>query len=540
MRFISEQDAIDLIKDNDTLAVSSSIGWSVPEVLLAKLEEVYHKTKHPSNLTLSMGIVPGAFNYDNVGGNHLVEKGLVGKLITSHVGSSKKLEKCILNNQFPTYTIPLGVYGKLVRAISAGDIGYLTNIGLNTFADPRVSGCKANDVSDEKMVELVNIDGVEQLLYKSFPIDICFIKASCVDRCGNVSISDEVIKGEQKELAAATHNSNGIVVIEVNRIVKKIKTSEVAIHKSLVDYVVVAKSDNCYSREYSNYTLSKICHKKNKNFGVNDKLNSRKICARRAFLELECNDVVNLGVGVPEGVAVVAHEENFLDKLTLSIEMGPLGGIPLGGQAFGASLGAEAIMNSIYTMDLYDGGYLDVAILGLAEVDKIGNVNVSKFNGRIAGPGGFINISQSTKKIIFVGTFTSIGLKENIINNELVIDKEGKVKKFKETVDQITFSAKSAIDNKQDVLYVTERAVFKLTNDGLVLIEIAPGIDLDKDILNQMEFKPLVSEELSLMPGKIFSEGSMCVSNELNKLKIINNIRNSFKIKRKKLFIQKV
>lgn len=512
MKIISELEAIKLIKDNDTLGIgTSSAGWTVPEALLRKLGEVYHKDKHPQNITLCTAVTQGAFNDEKLGVNHLIEEGLVGKLISAYVNAGKSFSKCISNNQFATYTIPLGVYGKLLRAMISKETGYLTHIGLNTFIDPRIEGGKLNEKATEDIVKLVQIENQEKLLYKTFPIDVCFIRASYCDREGNVSFSKEPIIGDQVELASATHNQGGIVIVQVNKIVKQIPPKEVGIHKSLVDYVVVCKDIYSYSENYQRYK-SKVFNKKRKTIKEKQKdilLDARKICGRRACLELEKNNVINLGVGMPEIIALIAKEEKIFNDMTLSIEMGPLGGIPLGGKAFGASLYPEAIMSITQTMDLYDGGYLNVSVLGLAEMDKYGNVNVSKFNNRVTGPGGFIDISQNTKKIIFIGTFTSGNLKQNIENNELKIIEEGKIKKFKQNVEQITFSANEALKNNQEVLYITERAVFQLTKEGVMLIEIAPGIDLNKDIIAHMEFEPKISKSLKIMDERIFKEEKM-------------------------------
>lgn len=418
--------------------------------------------------------------------------------------------------------------------MTSNESGYLTKIGLNTFADPRIEGCKANEKATEDIVELVTIGNQENLFYKTFPINICFIKASYADREGNISFSKEPIIGDQVELASATHNQGGIVVIQVSKMVKKISPKEVSIHKSLIDYVVVCKDLYSYSEEYSKYK-SKLFNKKKKKIKEkkqNIPLNARKICGRRACLELEKDSVVNLGVGMPESVAKVAKEEKIFRDITLSVEMGPLGGIPLGGKAFGASLYPEAIMSITQTMDLYDGGYLNISVLGLAEMDQYGNVNVSKFNNRIAGPGGFIDISQTTKKIIFVGTFTSGNLKEKIEQNQLKILEEGTTKKLKERVDQITFSAKAALKNHQEVLYITERAVFQLTDRGIELIEIAPGIDLEKDILQQMEFKPIIAKKLKIMDERIFN------TNKMNLQLNLNSEENQYQSKEKKKYKQ--
>lgn len=529
MKIISELEAINLIKDNDTLGIgTSSVGWTVPEALLKKLGEVYHEKKHPRNITLCTAVTPGAFDEEKKGVNHLTEEGLISKLISAHVTAGKTFSKCISNNQFATYTIPLGIYGKLLRSMITRETGYLTRIGLNTFADPRLEGCKANKKATENIVELVKIGNEEKLYYKTFPINVCFVRASFADEKGNLSFSQEPIIGDQIEMCAATHNQGGIVIAQVNKLVKNIPPKEVSIHKSLVDYVVVCEDTYSYSEDYLKYdsNLFNKTKKLIKEKPKNAQLDIRKMCGRRVCLELEPNNVINLGVGLPESVALVAKEEKILEDITLSVEMGPLGGVPLGGKEFGASLYPEAIMSINQTIDLYDGGYLDVSVLGLAEMDKYGNVNVSKFNNRIAGPGGFIDISQNTKKIIFVGTFTSQNLKEKIENKQLKILEEGKIKKLKKKVEQISFSAQEALKNNQEVLYITERAVFKLTEKGITLIEIAPGIDLEKDILSNMEFKPIISKNLKLMDERLFSENLMGISFKKEENKKTNLLTN--------------
>lgn len=497
-KFVNATEAVKLIKDKDTVGISGSGGCGSPEGLLKALEERYQLESHPKKITITSGISPGNASFDNVGLNHLTGEGLVARAICAHFGMPKAFEKSALNNQFSAYALPLGVYGHLLRAIAGHKPGVITKVGLQTFIDPCLEGGKLNKKARKEhlnLISLYNINFEDYLFYKAFPINVALIKASFTDKFGNVSLIDEACLGEQKELASAVHNSGGIVICEVEKKVKEIKAQDLVIHKSLVDYIVINKPNKKYGDfnwpnphpELTGKEPIKLDQIKEMEF------NERKICGRRALLEIKPNTVINLGIGMPEAVSMVAKEENVFQNFTLSVEMGPLGGIPVKGVGFGSSINPECLNSTTDTFDLYDGGYLDLAILGLAQVDKYGNVNVSKFKNRLTGPGGFINITQSTKKLIFLGTFTSKNGEKKFINN----------------VEQITFSGKRALKNNQEVLYITEKAVFKLIKKGLELIEIAPNIDLQNDILNNMEFKPLVSKNLKTMDEKIFKKEKM-------------------------------
>lgn len=514
-KFITCDQAVEYIKDNDTLGISGSGGSGSAEGLLKALNQRFTNQNHPRNLTITSGIVPGDLSSDLIGINNLAAKGLVGKAICSQVGKGKLFETAVMNNQFPTFCIPLGVYGHLLRAIAGHKPGVLTHVGLNTFADPRIEGCRANLKAQEteNIVELLDINGTNQLLYKAFPINVAFIKASLADELGNISLKWEPIIGEQYELAIATHNSGGIVIVEVENIVPAhtIPAKEVLIHNKLVDYVVVHKQElrkdeyNFPNHRPELIGLTRIIPQSNEL----SPLTNRKICGRRSALELRKDYLVNLGIGMPDQVAVVAKEEGIYEDLCLSIEMGPMGGIPIGGNAFGASINPDAIISTASTFDMYDGGILDLTVVGLAEVDEQGNVNVSKFGPKVTGPGGFINITQNTPKVIFQGTMTAGGLVEEIKDGKLVIVKEGTQRKFINKVQQITFSSNYAKEHNQEILYVTERAVFQLLPEGLTLIEIAPGIDLQKDVLDQMDFTPVISPNLKLMDERIFQNQLM-------------------------------
>lgn len=515
MKIIDAKEVAKLIKDGDTVAVSGSGGSGSPEALLNSIMTSFKKSGHPWNLTVTTGISPGNLTNNDVGMNMLAYPGLVGKAICAHLGMGRVFGNAIGKNQFPAFAIPLGVFNHLLRAIAGHEPGVLTHVGLNTFADPRIEGCCANDKAKKlkPMVEVVKLDNKEYLLYKSFPINVCILKATYADEDGNVSLEHEAVIGEQYEMAAATHNSGGTVIVQVEKIVPKgsLRARNVLIHSKLVDYVVVAEPDlslgeyniPVYRPEVTGDTkidLETIPPKP---------LDERKVCGRRSAMELKKGYAINLGVGMPDSVAAVAAEEGFSEDLYLSVESGPMGGVPVGGIAFGASINPDSVISTADNFDMYNGGVLDMAIVGLAEVDKEGNVNVSKFGTRVTGPGGFINITQNTKKVIFMGTFTASGLEVEVGNGKLNIVNDGTNFKFVDKVQQITFSAKNALNNNQEILYVTERAVFKLTKNGVTLIEIAPGVDLEKDILGKMAFKPVISKDLKLMDERIFKDGKM-------------------------------
>lgn len=515
MKVITKEEVASFIRDNDTVLISGSGGSGSPEALLKNVMDSYLETGHPKNLTVSCGISPGNLTNDDVGMNMLAKPGLVGKAICAHLGMGRVFGEAIGTNKFPAFAVPLGVINHLYRAIASHEIGVLTHIGLNTFADPRIEGCRANELAkkEKPIVSLVSVDKKEALLYHTFPVHVALLKGTFADTDGNISLEHEAVIGEQYNMAIAVHNNGGIVIVQVEEIKEKgtLRARDVLIHSSYVDYVVVSKPDLSLGEYNMPLYRPEVTGDKKismTNIKIRD-LDERKICGRRSAMELHYKDVVNLGVGMPDSVANVAAEEGFADDIYLSVESGPTGGVPIGGVAFGGSINPDSVIATAEQFDAYNGGSLDIAIVGIAQVDQFGNVNVSKFGTRVTGPGGFINITQSTSKIIFMGTFTAKGLEEEIVDGKLVIKEEGTSKKFIKELEQITFSAKNAIINHQHILYVTERAVFELTKDGLLLIEIAPGVDLQKDILEQMEFMPLISDSLKVMDERIFKDEKM-------------------------------
>ncbi|MFZ5644738.1 MAG: acyl CoA:acetate/3-ketoacid CoA transferase [Bacillota bacterium] len=513
-KIITAEEAVKIIKDNHTIAVSGFCGFGAPEELLVEIEKRFLKTGSPKYLTVMN--CAGCGDGKDRGMNHFGNEGMVRKVYCGHIGLAPKLGRLVAENKAEGYCVPQGVTVHILRAIAGKKPGVLTHVGLRTFADPRLEGCKTNAISHEEVVRLLNIDEKDYLFYKAFPIDVALIRGTTSDERGNITMEKEALFLEQLLMAQAAKNSGGIVIAQVERIAKygTLRPKEVKVPGVFVDYVVTASPENhCQSFAYDTYNESWSGELKIPLEGLGTiPLNERKICARRASMELRPNDIVNLGIGVSEGVSNIASEEGFSNELTLTIEAGTIGGIPAGGLGIGASYNPDAIIEQCFQFDFYDGGGIDVAFLGMAQVDKEGNVNVSKFNGRVVGPGGFINITQNAKRVVFCGTFTAGGLKVSTGDGRLKIVNEGRQIKFKELVDQITFSGRYAFETGQKIMYITERAVFENGRDGLVLTEIAPGVDLQKDILNNMEFKPIVSENLKLMKENIFRNEPMGIA----------------------------
>lgn len=509
-KLVSAKEAVKLIKDGDTVAFGGFVGAAHAEEVTAAIQASFLESSQPRDLTVVYAAGQG--DGKERGLNHLGEEGLVKRIVGGHWGLVPRLQKLALENKLSAYNLPQGVISHLFRDIAAGKLGVLTHVGLKTFADPRLEGGKINDVSkkDIDLVKVVNIEGEERLLYKAFPINVGIIRATYADTQGNCTMEHEGALAETLAIAQAAKNSGGKVIVQVKQVVEygSLDARKVKIPGIYVDAIVVASEENhrqtfgtYYNPAYSGEIRVPV------DSLAPLPLSERKIIARRAAMELIPDAVVNLGIGMPEGVASIAAEEG-LTGMVLTTESGTIGGIPAGGGDFGVTTNPDCVLEQPAQFDFYDGGGLDVAFLGLAQMDVHGNINVSKFGPKIAGCGGFINITQNARKVIYCGTFTAGGLKVSVAEGKLKIDQEGKSKKLIGEVEQVTFSGAYAQEKGQPVLYITERAVFKLTPEGVELTEIAPGIDLQKDVLDQMDFKPIM-KDVKTMDERIFRDALM-------------------------------
>ncbi|MFZ5595847.1 MAG: acyl CoA:acetate/3-ketoacid CoA transferase [Bacillota bacterium] len=510
-QFLSAPEAVKIVRDNDLVIIEGAGGGLLePSALIDALARRYTADGEPKNLTLVH--VSGLGDNHESGLNRLALPGLARTVIGGHWGMAPKMCDLAAKEEVEAFNLPQGVMSQLMREIAGGRLGLITHVGLRTFVDPRVEGGKLNGRAKDSgrdVVQVININGRERLFYPVFSPNVAFIKGSTADERGNISFEREPAYLEALSVAQATRNKGGKVIVQVQRLARagSIDPRLVKIPGNLVDIVVVDPDQwQTVDRQY-NPGLSGEIRLPMSAIRPLD-MSERKIIARRAAMEVKPG-IINIGMGMPDGIANVAAEEGFYERITFCIEQGIYGGVPAGGVIFGTTYNPELIIDAPYQFDFFDGGGLGQAFLGMAQADRQGNVNVSKIGKRIIGTGGFVNISQNAKKVVFCGTFTGGGLKIGVRDGKLNILQEGKYVKFVDRVDQITFSGEYAVSSGQKVLYVTERAVFQLTAEGIELIEIAPGVNLERDILDRLAFRPGIAPGLKIMDERIFRDEPM-------------------------------
>ena len=517
VRFMSGPQAAELITDGATIAMLGNGGATVePRYVYRCIGQRYSQTGAPQQLNLIHSA--GIGNRGEEGLARFAQPGMTKRVIGGHWAWSPAMQALAVNGEIEAYNLPQGVICQQYREIAAKRPGLITKTGLGTFVDPRIGGGRLNDASPEDIVELIQFRGEEWLYFPPWTLDFGIIRATTADENGNLSFEDEVAFLEATAVAQAVHNCGGTVIAQVNKVLPagELNPQLVKVPGILVDVVVVDEDQQQTCQGFD----PALCGQARVELAELDPmpLDQRKIIARRAALELRPGMIYNLGFGIPDGVSTVLAEEGVADQLTATIEQGLVGGIPARGDIFGAAYNAEAFVDAPSQFDFYAGGGLDLTCLGMAQVDQAGNVNVSKFGSTIAGCGGFIDISQNAKECIFCGTFTAGGLRTKVEDGQLRIVQEGKFAKFLPQVEQITFSGKYAYQRKQPVRYITERAVFELSATGLVLTEIAPGIDLESQILALLDFELTVSPQLKTMDSNLFQPGLIGLASLFNEL----------------------
>jgi propionate CoA-transferase len=508
-KVVTAEAAAALVPDGATLLIDGSGGGvNEPARVLAALGERFLATGHPARLTV---VHPSGMGDGQGGGiDRLAHPGMVRKAIGGHWNWCPGMQKLATTEAIEAYCLPQGVMSHLFRAIANGSPGVITHVGLGTFVDPRIDCARLNTTARDTLVELITIKDREYLFYPSFKVDVAIIRGTTADEAGNITMEGEGLYAEVLSAAQAARNSGGIVIAQVKSLVKPgtLDPRTVKVPGVLVNAVVVDPQQRLSFATAADDSLTGAIRVATEELPALA-LGERKVIARRAAEELHSGDVANLGFGMPDGVATVLAEEGLGDEVTFTLEQGHIGGVPATGIDFGMARNQHAMIDAGYQFDWYDGGGLDVAILSFAQVDPKGNVNVSKFGGRIAGVGGFINISQGAKRVVFVGTLRAGTQRVALGAEGIRIEQEAKTAKFVPVLDQISFSGVYARRWNVPVVYVTERAVFELGDEGLVLTEVAPGLDLERDVLAQMAFRPQISKHLKTMNPRLFSASTM-------------------------------
>ncbi|WP_434034869.1 acyl CoA:acetate/3-ketoacid CoA transferase [Cupriavidus sp. a3] len=488
---MSPAEAALVVDDGATVAVTGSGGGVVePDAIFEAIERRFRNAEGAAGLTLVHSL--GLGDRNQRGSNRFAHDGMVRRVVGGHWTWSPRMQALAKDNRLEAYALPGGVIAHLLREIGAGRPGLITHVGLGTFVDPRNGGGRMNAAAKEDVVELLQLDGREYLRYKPFTVDVGIIRGTFADTAGNISLEEEPADLDGYAVALAAHNSGGKVIAQVREVVPagQLNPRNVAIPGALVDAVVVVPEQMQTYRGRFDPSLVGRGGEFRKPQASTDPL--KRIIARRAALELRPGDSLNFGFGASAQVASLIAERGKSDDYCLTIEQGIHGGHMIDDDLFGMAHHPSVIIDSPSQFDFYSGGGLDMAFLGMAEMDGAGNVNVSKLNGNVNGPGGFIDISQNAKTVVFCGTFDAKGSQVNIENGQVQVQQHGRIRKLVNEVSQVTFSGQQALSRGQRVLYVTERATFELKAEGVELIELAPGVNLQRDVLSQMDFAPVV------------------------------------------------
>lgn len=520
-KVMSADDAVKLIKNGQVMGTTGAGNLMIPETILSALERRFLKTGQPKNLTLFH--CTGFGNIRNAGLSHFGPEGLVKRVIGGHYGNSPRMADLVVKNKIEAYCLPQGVMDQLIRAAACGYPRVISHVGLGTFIDPRQDGGRLNQRTQGELVELVRIDGREYLSYKVVPLEVAIIRGTTADEDGNITMEYEPITLEVMSLAQAAKNRGGLVIAQVKRLAARgsLDPKLVKVPGILVDKIVVDQDQQQiyevedYNPVFSGEIRSPEVYSLVKGHKTEAKREKERMyIVRRAALELEPGAIINLGYGISQLLPRVVVQERIQDDITFTIEQGTIGGIPLTGMSGAAQVNPQAIIDRCYQFEFYQGGGLDIGFLSFGQLDREGNVNVSKLGPTVQGVGGFVDISQNAKKLVLCGLFTGSGTSLEVTEDRVRILKEGKYCKFKRQVDQISFSGEFALRRRQRVLYVTERAVFELQQNGLVLTEVAPGVDIEKDLLSHMEFKPPIAKNLKTIDMRVFGKGLLGIRKE--------------------------
>lgn len=504
-RFVSGKEVITKVHSGDTVCIGGNLNLLEPETVLYEFEKSFLHSGKPNGLTLLFPVFLGSM--EGRGIDYFAHAGFVKRLIGGSYASmlpNRKMNELIFANQIEAYNIPMGQFYKLLEATGAGQPGLFTRVGLHTHVDPRWRGGKLNEITKEDIVQVKELDGKEWLYYKALKINVSIIRGTSVDEKGNISLENEPTTQGIFSIALAAKASGGIVIAQVRRKINSgsVHPRLVMVPGRLVDYVVVDERDEAIVSQYPQSVLGGV--RQPVELKKSLPLDQKKIILRRMLMEIHKGDLVNLGFGIPANLPSVVVEEGVLNDVNFSIEHGPVGGVPGWTGVFGVAMNPDSLLESINVFDMYTAGMLNVACLGLGEVNSNGDVNNHKFGKIIAGSGGFNEIIYKTPRILFGGTFTSGGLETIVDDGKLTILKEGKHKKFVPKIEGITLNADEIRKHHQQVTFITERAVFHLGQNGIVLDEYAPGMDMKKDILGKIDFHIEVSSDVRLMDPRIF------------------------------------